>query len=63
MIWVGTGRTVSGWLLDGIMIVLLVTGGLSSLQVMAITAAFPFMLVMIGLCYTLAIGLSQEKVQ
>ncbi|WOX57820.1 hypothetical protein [Methanoculleus receptaculi] len=37
--------------------------GLDPLQVMAITAAFPFMLVMIGLCYTLAIGLSQEKVQ
>jgi glycine betaine transporter len=30
---------------------------------MAITADFPFMFVVIGLCYTLAIGLSQEKVQ
>ncbi|MDD3622706.1 MAG: BCCT family transporter, partial [Methanofollis sp.] len=38
-----------------------VTGGLSSLQMMAITAAFPFMLVMFILCYTLYIGLSQEK--
>jgi choline-glycine betaine transporter len=27
---------------------------------MAITAAFPFMILMILLCYTLSIGLSQE---
>jgi glycine betaine transporter len=28
---------------------------------MAITAAFPFMFVMLILCYTLYIGLSQEE--
>ena len=49
-----------GLSLSAIAIVLLVTGGLASLQVMAITAAFPFMLVMLVLCYTLVIGLSQE---
>jgi len=52
-----------GLSLPAVAITLLVTGGLASLQMMAITAAFPFMFVMIVLCYTLAIGLSQEKVQ
>ncbi|WP_214019757.1 BCCT family transporter [Methanoculleus sp.] len=56
-------KAIWGLSLSAVAITLLVTGGLSSLQVMAITAAFPFMLVMIVLCYTLAIGLSQEKVQ
>lgn len=56
-------KVVWGLSLSAVAIVLLLTGGLDALQVMAITAAFPFMLVMIGLCYTLAIGLSQEKVQ
>jgi len=56
-------KVIWGLSLSAVAIVLLVTGGLASLQVMAITAAFPFMLVMIVLCYTLAIGLSQEKVQ
>ena len=49
-----------GLSLSAISIMLLVTGGLASLQVMAITVAFPFMLVMLILCYTLVIGLSQE---
>jgi len=56
-------KVVWGLSLSAVAIVLLLTGGLDALQVIAITAAFPFMLVMIGLCYTLAIGLSQEKVQ
>ncbi|NLO77296.1 MAG: glycine/betaine ABC transporter permease, partial [Methanomicrobiales archaeon] len=50
-----------GLSLSGVAIILLLGGGLSSLQMMAITAAFPFMFVMILLCYTLYIGLSQEK--
>jgi len=53
-------KVVWGLSLSAVAIVLLVTGGLASLQVMAITAAFPFMLVMLVLCYTLVIGLSQE---
>ncbi len=53
-------KVVWGLSLSAVSIVLLITGGLESLQVMAITAAFPFMLVMLVLCYTLAIGLSQE---
>lgn len=56
-------KVIWGLSLPAVAITLLVTGGLSSLQMMTITAAFPFMLVMIVLCYTLAIGLSQEKVQ
>lgn len=56
-------KTVWGLSLSAVAIVLLATGGLESLQMMAITAAFPFMLVMIILCYTLAVGLAQEKVQ
>ena len=47
--------------LSAVAIVLLMTGGLDALQKMAITAAFPFMIVMIILCYTLWIGLSQEE--
>ena len=53
-------KVVWGLSLSAVAIVLLVTGGLASLQVMAITVAFPFMLVMLVLCYTLVIGLSQE---
>ncbi|NLA32004.1 MAG: BCCT family transporter [Methanomicrobiales archaeon] len=53
-------KVVWGLSLSAVAIVLLVTGGLASLQVMAITVAFPFMLVMLILCYTLVIGLSQE---
>ena len=56
-------KVIWGLSLPAVAITLLVTGGLASLQMMAITAAFPFMFVMIVLCYTLAIGLSQEKVQ
>ncbi|MGI5938464.1 BCCT family transporter, partial [Methanoculleus thermophilus] len=55
-------KVVWGLSLSTVAIVLLITGGLSSLQAMAILSAFPFMLVMIALCYTLAIGLSQENV-
>ncbi len=54
-------KVIWGLSLSLVSIVLLVTGGLDALQMMAITAAFPFMLVMIVLCYTLWIGLSQEK--
>ena len=55
-------KVIWGLSLSGVAIILLVSGGLSSLQMMAITAAFPFMFVMILLCYTLYVGLSQEKV-
>ena len=55
-------KIVWAFSLSAVAIVLLITGGLSSLQAMAILSAFPFMLVMIALCYTLMIGLSQENV-
>lgn len=55
-------KVIWGVSLSAVAIILLVTGGLSSLQMMAITAAFPFMLVMLALCSTLLIGLSQEKI-
>src|SRR5690606_5170076 len=43
-------KVIWGVSLSAVAIILLVTGGLSSLQMMAITAAFPFMLVMLVLC-------------
>jgi glycine betaine transporter len=54
-------KVIWGLSLSGVAIILLFSGGLSSLQMMAITAAFPFMFVMLILCYTLYIGLSQEE--
>lgn len=54
-------KVIWGILLSSVAVILLISGGLSSLQMMAITAAFPFMIVMFLLCYTLYIGLSQEK--
>jgi len=54
-------KVIWGLSLSTVAIVLLLTGGLDALQMMAITAAFPFMIVMVILCYTLWIGLSQEK--
>ncbi|MBR1369931.1 glycine/betaine ABC transporter permease [Methanocalculus chunghsingensis] len=54
-------KVIWGLSLSTVAIVLLLTGGLDALQMMAITAAFPFMIVMVILCYTLWVGLSQEK--
>ena len=54
-------KVIWGLSLSAVAIILLLTGGLDALQKMAITAAFPFMIVMIILCYTLWIGLSQEE--
>ncbi|MDT8357291.1 MAG: BCCT family transporter [Methanomicrobiaceae archaeon] len=54
-------KIVWGVSLSAVAIILLMTGGLSALQIMAITAAFPFMIVMIILCYTLVLGMSQEE--
>ncbi|MDG6249371.1 BCCT family transporter, partial [Methanocalculus sp.] len=54
-------KVIWGLSLSTVAITLLLTGGLDALQKMAITAAFPFMIVMIILCYTLWIGLSQEE--
>ncbi|RQD80862.1 MAG: BCCT family transporter [Methanocalculus sp. MSAO_Arc2] len=53
-------KAIWGISLSTVAIVLLMTGGLDALQMMAINAAFPFMFVMLILCYTLWIGLSQE---
>ncbi|MFP3909832.1 MAG: BCCT family transporter [Archaeoglobaceae archaeon] len=53
IIWGLTQSTVAA--------ILLVAGGLETLQQMAITAALPFTLVMLLMCYTLLYGLRQEK--
>lgn len=53
-------KVIWGFSLSAVAIILLMTGGLDALQKMAITAAFPFMIVMVILCYTLWIGVSQE---
>jgi len=55
-------KMVWGLFLSAVAIILLLTGGLTSLQIMAVTAAFPFLFVMFLLCYNLYIGLSQEMV-
>ena len=40
--------------------VLLLAGGLNALQQVTIIAAFPFMLVMIGMCWSLVVELRKE---
>ncbi len=51
-----------GILLGGVAAVLLVAGGLGALQTASIASAFPFMLVMLVMCYSLVKGFSQDKV-
>lgn len=41
-------------------VVLLITGGLSTLQTASIGAAFPFAIIMVGMCYSLLKGLRNE---
>jgi glycine betaine transporter len=53
-------KIIWGLSLSAVAIILIFTGGLSALQTMAITAAFPFLFVMLLLCYNLYVGLSQE---
>lgn len=50
-----------GILLGGVAAVLLVAGGLGALQTASIASAFPFMLVMLVMCYSLVKGFSQDK--
>ena len=50
-----------GILLGGVAAVLLVAGGLDALQTAAIASAFPFMLVMLIMSYSLLKGFSQDK--
>ncbi len=50
-----------GILLGGVAAVLLVAGGLDALQTASIASAFPFMLVMLVMCYSLVKGFSQDK--
>ncbi len=50
-----------GILLGGVAAVLLVAGGLGALQTASIASAFPFMLVMLVMCYSLLKGFSQDK--
>lgn len=49
-----------GILLGGVAAVLLVAGGLGALQTASIASAFPFMLVMLIMCYSLIKGFSQD---
>jgi glycine betaine transporter len=51
-----------GILLGGVAAVLLVAGGLGALQTASIASAFPFMLVMLVMCYSLIKGFSQDKI-
>lgn len=51
-----------GILLGGVAAVLLVSGGLGALQTASIASAFPFMLVMLVMCYSMIKGLSQDKI-
>jgi choline/carnitine/betaine transport len=58
----GSVKAIWGVLLGGVAAVLLVTGGLEGLQTASIAAAFPFMLVMLVMCYSLMKALiSDEK--
>jgi len=52
-----------GVIQGGIAIILLVSGGLIALQTASIVAAFPFMLVMILMAYSLVKALRQEKIK
>ena len=51
-----------GILLGGVAAVLLVAGGLGALQTASIASVFPFMLVMLVMCYSMLKGLSQDKI-
>jgi len=51
-----------GILLGGVAAVLLVAGGLGALQTASIASAFPFMLVMLVMCYSLIKGFGQDKI-
>ncbi len=51
-----------GILLGGVAAVLLVSGGLEALQTASIASAFPFMLVMLVMCYSLLKAFSQDRV-
>ncbi len=50
-----------GILLGGVAAVLLVSGGLGALQTASIASAFPFMLVMLVMCYSLLKAFSQDS--
>lgn len=49
-----------GILLGGVAAVLLVAGGLEALQTASIASAFPFMIVMLVMCYALVKGFTQD---
>ncbi len=50
-----------GILLGGVAAVLLVAGGLGALQTASIASAFPFMIVMLIMCYSLVKGFAQDR--
>ena len=56
-------KVMWGVIQGGIAIILLVSGGLMALQTASIVAAFPFMLVMILMAYSLVKALGQEKIK
>jgi len=53
-------KIIWGVTLSCVAAVLLIAGGLNALQRMAITAALPFTIIMLMLCYTLLLGLREE---
>ena len=53
-------KTMWGLLISLLAIGLLLTGGLSSIQIVSIVIAFPFLFILMGCCYSLAKALRQE---
>jgi glycine betaine transporter len=56
-------KVIWGLILSAVAIVLLLTGSLSTLQTASIAAAFPFSIIMLGMCYCLIKGLQTEKIE
>jgi glycine betaine transporter len=56
-------KIIWGIILSAVAVVLLLTGSLSTLQTASIAAAFPFSIIMLGMCYCLIKGLQTEKIE
>jgi glycine betaine transporter len=56
-------KVIWGVILSAVAVVLLISESLSTLQTASIAAAFPFAIVMLGMCYCLIKGLQTEKIE
>jgi glycine betaine transporter len=56
-------KIIWGLILSAVAIVLLLSGTLSTLQTASIAAAFPFSIIMLGMCFCLIKGLRTEKIE